>query len=124
MTPDKPLRAPRHASELSNVYDLLDEVRLRPNMWVRGGSLFHLDSMLMGYRIALNPHGVSEDWPFWNPGGPGKFAEWLWHRLGRESCLSWAREIEREAEATDRHPMDLFFSLFDEYRAECDQTAR
>ncbi|MER5477009.1 hypothetical protein ABT026_08495 [Streptomyces sp. NPDC002734] len=122
--PDTSGRAPKHASELNDVYDLLDAIRLRPGMWVRGGSLLHLDSMLMGYRIALNPHGVGEDWPFWSPGNPGSFTDWLWRRLGRHSSLGWAAEIEREAQAADQPAMDLFFSLFDEYRAEHGQTVR
>ncbi|WP_246212906.1 hypothetical protein [Streptomyces abyssomicinicus] len=122
--PDATGRASKHASELNDVYELLDEVRLRPGMWVRGGSLLHLDSMLMGYRIALNPHGVDEDWPFWSPGKPGLFTDWLWRRLGEHSSLGWAAEIERQAQAAGQSAMDLFFSLFDEYRAEHDQTVR
>ncbi|WP_174887240.1 hypothetical protein [Streptomyces abyssomicinicus] len=117
-------RAPKHASELNDVYELLDAIRLRPGMWVRGGSLLHLDSMLVGYRIALNLRDVDDDWPFWSPGKPGPFSDWLWQRLGRHSSLSWAAEIEREAQAADQSAMDLFFSLFDEYRAERSQTAR
>jgi hypothetical protein len=122
--PDATGRAPKHASELNDVYELLDEVRLRPKMWVRGGSLLHLNSMLLGYRIALNPYGVDEDWPFWSPGKPGPFTDWLWQRLDGHSSLGWATEIERAAQATDQSAMDLFFTLFDEYRAEQGQTAR
>jgi hypothetical protein len=109
---------------LNDVYKLLDEIRLRPGMWVRGGSLLHLDSMLLGYRIALNSHGVDENWPFWSPGKPGRFTDWLWQRLGEHSSLGWAAEIERQAQAAGQSAMDLFFSLFDEYRAEHDQTVR
>ncbi|MFI6880771.1 hypothetical protein ACIBL6_45715 [Streptomyces sp. NPDC050400] len=124
MPPDERRRAPRHASEIRNVYELLDEVRLRPGMWVHGSSLLHLDSMLMGYRIALNPYGAYEDWPFWNPGSQGSFAEWLWQRLGRHSSLGWAAEIERQAQAAGQEAMELFFSLFDEYRTEREHAAR
>ncbi|MFJ8826402.1 hypothetical protein ACIREE_32110 [Streptomyces sp. NPDC102467] len=122
--PHEPRRIAKPASELNDVYDLLDEIRLRPGMWVRGNSLPHLESMLLGYRLALNLHGLDEDWPFWNPGSQGLFAEWLWQRLGRHSAAGWATEIEREAQAADQEPLDLFFSLFDEYRAERGHTAR
>ncbi|MFD0063245.1 hypothetical protein [Streptomyces sp. NPDC056690] len=122
--PGEPRRTPRHASEISSVYELLDEIRLRPAMWVRDASLLHLESILMGYRIALNPHSADEGWPFWSPGSQGSFSEWLWQRLGRHSSLSWATEIEREAQTANQAAMNLFFSLFDEYLAERGHTAR
>ncbi|MFJ2947529.1 hypothetical protein ACIO8H_07775 [Streptomyces sp. NPDC087226] len=111
-------RQPRHLAELSNVHDFLDEVRLRPGMWLRGNSLQHLDSMLIGYRAAMAVHGIDEDFDFWSPGTQGQFAEWLWQRLGHHSSLGWAVEIEREAEAAGVPAVELFFSLLDEYRAD------
>ncbi|MEU0783362.1 hypothetical protein ABZ341_17530 [Streptomyces sp. NPDC006173] len=97
------------------MYDFLEEVRLRPGMWVRRSSVQHLDSILTGYRVALEIHGVGEEFDFLN-GGP--FAEWLWKRLGMAypSALGWAVEIERAAEATDVPAMELFFDLLDEFR--------
>ncbi|MFF7552458.1 CoA transferase [Streptomyces olivaceus] len=42
-----------------------------------------------------------------------------------EPVLHWFQtRIEREAQATGRQAMDLFFGLFDEYRAERGDTAR
>ncbi|MFD9612887.1 hypothetical protein ACFWWS_26350 [Streptomyces sp. NPDC059083] len=118
MTESKPVRrAPRPLGELQSAYDLLEEVRLRPGMWVRRSSLQHLDSMLTGYRIALAIHGVDEETDFVN-GGP--FSEWLWKRLGMSypSALGWAVEIEREAERMDMPAIELFFALLDEFLAE------
>ncbi|WP_406102724.1 hypothetical protein OG698_10105 [Streptomyces sp. NBC_01003] len=80
--------------------------------------------MLTSYRIAQNPHRMDEAWPFWSPGSQGPFAEWPWQWLGRHSPLGWATEIEREAQASDQQDIDLFFSLFDEYRAGRHQAAR
>ena len=110
-------RVPRKPSELRDVYEFLEEVRLRPGMWVRRGSLQHLDSMLVGYRIASEIHGSDESFDFWN-GGP--FAEWLWKRLGMAypSALGWAVEIERAAESADVPATEMFFALLDEYRSE------
>jgi hypothetical protein len=116
-------REPRQLTELSNVHEFLDQIRLRPSMWLRRSSLQHLNSMLIGYRAALAVHGMHEDFDFWSPGSQGPFAEWLWKRLGRHSALGWAAEIEREAQAGDVPAIDLFFRLFDEYRAERNQTA-
>ena len=118
MTEDETARrAPRQPSEMRDVYDLLEEVRLRPRMWVRGGSLQHLDSMLLGYHMALMVHGAKEELDL-RQGGP--FADWLWPRLGYEyeSSLGWAVEIERAAEARDLPAIELFFELLDEFRAE------
>ncbi|MFG2380836.1 hypothetical protein [Streptomyces avermitilis] len=114
-----PRQKPRQLTQLGDVHDFLDEVRLRPGMWLRGSSLQHLESMLIGYRVALGVHGIPEDFDFWSP-GQGPFAEWLWQRLGHKypSALGWAVEIEREAEATNESAVELFFSLLDEFRAE------
>ncbi|MGW3157378.1 hypothetical protein [Streptomyces sp. NPDC001089] len=113
-----PRKQPRQLAELSNVHEFLDQVRLRPGMWLRGNSLEHLNSMLIGYRAAMAVHGIAEDFDFWNPGSQGPFAEWLWLRLGRHSPLGWATEIEREAQAAGTPAVELFFALFDEYRRE------
>ncbi|MFF8531967.1 hypothetical protein ACF07B_08290 [Streptomyces sp. NPDC015532] len=119
--PDGTRKKPRQLTELGDVHDFLDEVRLRPGMWLRDSSLQHLDSMLAGYRVALAVHGIAEDFDFWSPDCQGPFAEWLWKRLGRHSSLGWAAEIEREAEDSDTPAVELFFSLLDEYRAERSQ---
>ena len=114
---DNARRQPKHLTELSSVYELLDEIRLRPGMWLRGSSLQHLDSMLIGYQAAMTVHDIEEDFPFWRPGNEGPFTEWLWQRLALHSSLDWAAEIEREAQ--DGAPaVELFFSLFDEHRRE------
>jgi hypothetical protein len=109
-------RQPKHLTELSSVHDFLEEIRLRPGMWLPGESLQHLNSMLIGYRAAMAVHGIEEDFAFWSPGTQGPFAEWLWQRLGRHSPLGWAVEIEREAQESGVPPVELFFSLWDEYR--------
>ncbi|MDT6986922.1 hypothetical protein ACFSUJ_07700 [Streptomyces lusitanus] len=114
---------PRQLTELTDVYDFLDEVRLRPGMWLPRSSLKHLESLLTGYRAAMVVHGVEGEFDFWSPGTQGPFTEWLWHRLGRESPLSWATEIEREAEATGVPAIELLFRLFDEYRADRDRAS-
>ncbi|GGU75890.1 hypothetical protein GCM10010275_07820 [Streptomyces litmocidini] len=51
MTGAKPI------GEWRDVYDFLDQVRLRPGMFVRGGSLLELQAMLYGYRVASEVHG-------------------------------------------------------------------
>ncbi|MDP9841866.1 hypothetical protein J2853_001077 [Streptosporangium lutulentum] len=57
---------------------MLDQVRLRPSMWIRQGSLQDLQNILIGYATALSVHGVDEPFEL-SPGGP--FSEWLRARL-------------------------------------------
>ncbi|MGA5202009.1 hypothetical protein [Streptomyces variegatus] len=114
---EKARRRPRQLDELTDVYDFLEEVRLRPGMWIRHCSLQHLDSLLTGYRIALGVHDVAEPFDFWNPGSQSRFSEWLCQRLGRPSSLGWAVQIEREAEQASMAAMEMFFDLLDEFRA-------
>ncbi|MCT7352566.1 hypothetical protein N4P33_10315 [Streptomyces sp. 15-116A] len=78
--------------------------------------------MLLGYGIATAVHGVEDNFDFWSPGDQGRFAHWLWQRLGRHSSLGWATEIEREAQQLDVPAIELFFTLLDEYRQECRPT--
>lgn len=123
MTETENPRGPlRPLAELPDVYAFLEEVRLRPGMWVRGGSLAHLDSMLSGYRVALTIHGVEEPLDFWGPRGQAPFADWLLTRPGMpdESSLTWSAEIERAAERAGRPPIEMFFDLLDEFRARGD----
>lgn len=111
-------RRPLRLGELTDVYGFLDEVRLRPSMWVRGQSLLHLESMLIGYRAALTVHGIDEGVDF-SPGSLVPFAEWLWDRLNMPypSALGWAVEIERAAAKADKPALEMFFQLLDEFRA-------
>ncbi|WP_344090618.1 hypothetical protein [Nocardiopsis composta] len=104
---------PRPPWRLRDVYDLLEQVRARPLMWLRSRSLRELRTLLTGYHLALCVHGAGEDFAF-GPGGP--FAEWLRRRFGAESSLDWGAFIERNAGG--REPLDLFFDLLEEYRSE------
>ncbi|WP_327162587.1 hypothetical protein [Streptomyces zaomyceticus] len=115
---------PKHLNEFENVYNFLDQVRLRPGMWVPGSSLAHLDSMLLGYRVAMAVHDSEEDFPFWAPGGDTPFNTWLNERNGRASALRWSTQIEHEAESTGTPAIELFFTLLDQFRADRQQPVR
>ncbi|MGW3747184.1 hypothetical protein ACWD62_43525 [Streptomyces sp. NPDC005146] len=116
MTSSTELPKPRPLHELDNVHDFLDDVRLRPNMYVRGRSVLHLQSILFGYSVACEIHRAPAMTDFDHV---GPFSEWLWPRLGMRysSPLGWAVEIERAAEAAGIQPLDMFFDLLDEFRA-------
>ncbi|MEU1083695.1 hypothetical protein ABZ368_26280 [Streptomyces sp. NPDC005908] len=123
MTGQAELPRPRPLRELDTIHDFLNDVHLRPNMYVRGSSILHLHSILYGYRVACEIHGVPAETDF-DPCGP--FSEWLWPRLNMpySSSLGWAVEIERAAEAAGIPPLTMFFDLLDEFRAERNDAAR
>ncbi|MGA5058581.1 hypothetical protein ACPB99_14245 [Streptomyces pseudogriseolus] len=108
---------------MDTIHDFLDDVRLRPNMYVRGSSVLHLQSILYGYRVACEIHGVPAQTDFDHL---GPFSDWLWPRLNMpySSSLGWAVEIERAAEAAGIPSLTMFFDLWDEFRAERDGAAR
>ncbi|NUP39189.1 MAG: hypothetical protein HOY76_19790 [Streptomyces sp.] len=43
----------KHWQDCVDVYDFLDQIRLRPGMWLSGSSLRDLQTMLIGYQVAL-----------------------------------------------------------------------
>ena len=110
-TGTSPKPQPRPLSECSDVYDVLQDIQLRPGMWVR--SLSELQTMLWGYGVALQVHGVTEPDPF---SSGREFSEWLGKRFGWGMSLGWAYAIETRAK--DEAPLDMFFRLAEEYRLE------
>lgn len=50
------------------MHDFLDDVRLRPSMYVRGRSVLHLQSILFRYSVACEIHGVPAMTHFVTPG--------------------------------------------------------
>ncbi|MFD5483652.1 hypothetical protein [Streptomyces hawaiiensis] len=105
-------QSPRPIDQCRDLQDVLDQIRLRPSMWVRQGRLRDLQNILIGYATALSVHGVEEPFAL-SPGGP--FAEWLCARRGWSMSCGWADAIERHADGED--PLTIFFHLLDEYRS-------
>lgn len=69
--------------------------------------------MLFGYSLALQVHDVPERFDFHPSRGP--FAQWLSEAQGWSMVGGWATVIEENAQGTS--PLELFFSLLDDYRA-------
>ncbi|MBQ0997512.1 barstar family protein [Streptomyces sp. RK62] len=111
-TEDMPGPTAKHWQDCTDVYSFLDQIRLRPGMWLPGGSLQHLQSMLTGYRVALGLHGVDEPWAIWPE---EDFSRWLHENRGIDSSLTWAAEIERST-PDGSTPVEEFFRLLDAYR--------
>ncbi|MFI5545665.1 hypothetical protein ACIA6E_18035 [Streptomyces sp. NPDC051815] len=114
--PDGKRRAPRPVSELRDVYDFLEEVRLRPGMYAVHSSVMHLHSILLGFDLAVEMHGAAGATLF---DDDGAFREWLRHQInGQYGSLIWGYAIELEAKDRGVPAMDLFFELLDRFRAE------
>ncbi|MEV7282444.1 barstar family protein [Streptomyces sp. NPDC093111] len=113
-TEDLPASTAKHWQDCTDVYDFLEQIRLRPSAWLSGGSLRDLQSMLMGYQVALGVHSINELCDFWHGGA---FSQWLGTRLGGTSPLGWAADIERNTPG-DSTPVDEFFRLLDAYRSD------
>ncbi|MFG3001377.1 hypothetical protein [Streptomyces sp. NPDC048340] len=113
-TDDSPQSTVKHWQDCTDVYDFLNQIRLRPGMWLPGSSLRHLEAVLTGYRVALGVHAIDEPFDFWPE---ERFTQWLHERRGTSSSLGWAAEIERTT-PPDSTPIAEFFRLIDAYRAE------
>ncbi|WP_242000058.1 hypothetical protein [Streptomyces klenkii] len=99
--------------EWRDIYEVLENVRQRPGMWVRNGSLRELSILLWGYHLALRVHGVNERFDFDPATGP--FAQWLGRTRGWSMSCGWATVIEENA--GEIPPLEVFFELLDEWRA-------
>jgi hypothetical protein len=97
----------------THVYELLEEVRQRPGMWVRRGSVRELETLLYGYWLALGAHDISESFELHRALGP--FGCWLRETRDWPMAEGWAAAIE--AHSGDQPPIELFFNLLDEYRS-------
>ncbi|MER5571782.1 barstar family protein [Streptomyces goshikiensis] len=111
-TDDDPQSTVKHWQDCTDVYDLLEQIRLRPGMWLPDGSLLHLQSILIGYQAALGVHSIGEPFGFWPD---GHFTQWLREHHGISSSLGWAAEIERNT-PDDSTPVEEFFRLLGDYR--------
>ncbi|MFJ2420778.1 barstar family protein [Streptomyces brevispora] len=118
-TEDGPSLTAKHWQECTDVYDFLDQIRLRPGIWVPGGSLPHLQSLLTGYRAALGVHRIEEPFAFWPE---GDFNRWLQEQRGIVGSFTWAAEIERNTPVSST-PVEEFFRLLDAYRSESTQNS-
>ncbi|MER8236630.1 hypothetical protein [Streptomyces sp. NPDC094049] len=47
-TEESPQNTVKHWQDCTEVYDFLEQIRLRPGMWLPGGSLGQLQAMLLG----------------------------------------------------------------------------
>jgi hypothetical protein len=95
-----PTEEDKEAAERRDVYDVLEQGRRRPGMWLRNGSLQELQTMLFGYSVALEVHQAPEHFEL--RGGVGPFADWLRETRGWPLEYGWAACIEATAGSQPR----------------------
>jgi hypothetical protein len=92
---------------------VLDRIRKRPGMYLGESSLTALYHFLMGYRFALDNHGIprSND----PTALPDDFHDWVAYRLHfKESTSGWRNMILGRT-GSEKEGLDRFFTLLDEY---------
>ena len=97
---------------MKDLYELLQEIKARPALYVGGKSIFRLESFIDGYFYARRDSGLplsEREKDYFN-----NFHQWLEERLRAKTTLSWSKIIffrsSDEIQATE-----LFFKLFDEF---------
>jgi hypothetical protein len=96
-----------------NVFDYLDEIRVRPGMYLgEPRRLQDLELLMRGYAAARGNNSISEGVPSMT----GPFLNWLRLKHSRwELALGWAVAITDHVRV-GQEPLEYFFELTDEYR--------
>jgi hypothetical protein len=102
---------------MASVFELLDEIRERPAMYLGGDDtqrllqLANLEQLLSGHNLALRRHGIREDVADFNK----EFSTYLWEKKGcSASCGALA--AVRDAAGSDRGAWELYWLSVDEFR--------
>ncbi|PHJ62929.1 hypothetical protein VF14_13275 [Nostoc linckia z18] len=97
-----------------NFYELLQEIKRRPALYLSRKSIFDFHSFLQGYEIARINLGFTkteEEIEFDN------FLEWLRKICPVKTHHTWANLILFYS-ADERDALDKLFALFDDYQAQ------
>jgi len=93
------------------VYDILQKVKNKPNVYLGSPSILCLQAFLSGYNVAQYQLGrESLNAPDCFDG----FQEWIQEKFKIESDQSWAKVILFYS-ADERDALERFFELFDEF---------
>lgn len=92
-------------------FELIDNIKQRPPLYLGKRSLSHLVTFLDGYTFALRQLQI--------PVTPEErifegFQEWIEERFDRASTQHWSRIILFYSE-DERDALETFFALFDEF---------
>ncbi|MCP3139186.1 hypothetical protein [Pyxidicoccus xibeiensis] len=102
---------------MMSIFDLLEEVRRRPGMYVAGDEsqgalrLRSLEQLIHGYSLALRQHGIQESVVEF----ARDFGEFLWETRGWSTSSGFAAAV-LEAAGSDGAAWELFWRLVEEFR--------
>lgn len=105
------------AEILMDIFDLLNQVKLQPSMYVggsdgeRGEQLRNLELLLHGYSIALGYHQVQERVKDF----PRAFSNYLHTRFGWSTACGPVAAV-RDASETDDEAWEIFWRLVGEFQ--------
>ena len=99
---------------MKNIYEIIDLVRLRPQMYIGENKLSTLTSFLAGVHFALGINGVKE-FPEFN-----KFHAWVREEKFKLNPLSvgYCKTILGQTNGDEKKGLEMFFELIDEFKNE------
>ncbi|WP_017749260.1 hypothetical protein [Scytonema hofmannii] len=95
------------------LYTLIQKIQKAPSMYLGRASIVCLQAFLSGYSIAQYELGATQspqDKDF------QEFPEWIKQKFNIQSSQSWANILLFYAE-DEQKALDLFFNVFEEFRA-------
>lgn len=98
---------------MAHIYDLISNMKARPEMYTTGQSLAPIEKYLHGYCACLSTHGIEEDYPG-RRFHPREFSIWLHTETGWSGSRGFAHAIESNTSEDDA--LQVFFNLIDRYR--------
>ena len=88
-----------------NIFTLLDNIKKRPNMYIKDKSLKDLEALIAGYYMGLYNHKIVENVPEMTH----HFSIWILSKYGWSTSTGWANAIIEHSEK--QNPFDLFFKI-------------
>lgn len=103
---------------MASIFDLLDEIRKRPNMYLgydeskRALQLQTIETLVDGYRLALHYHDIKEPVSDFNR----EFGSYLWETKGWSASCGPVAAILKAAKS-EEEAWELFWQLVNDFRA-------
>ena len=97
---------------MSQIHNLLNEIRGRVPMYVGSNSLAKLATFLRGFKFALDKYGLAASDDFLS-----RFQDWIQQRFAITLSKSWEKIILFHS-VDDNEAIETFWTLIDEYLRE------
>jgi hypothetical protein len=97
---------------MDSIYELLNNIKKRPRMFLAKKSILHLRSFLIGYNLARLNMGLAktpQEQEF------NDFSDWIQVKFNDDSTRSWADIILLNSE-DESQALDSFFELLEKFK--------